>query len=434
MAASRPNVLLFISHDTGRFVSPYGYPTLHTPAFEQLAAEGVRCANAFSTCPLCSPARSAITTGRYPHQNGVMGLTGDATGGFDLYPTERHAARLFGDAGYEAALCGFEHEARDCRAVGFETVMCGRGGVNGGGDLLAYGDELDPWLRDRDATRPFYLQFGCHETHRDWAAHDTPPDAADGVWMPPYLADLPEIRDDMAQMQGAARRLDAGVGAILHRLDQHGVGDNTIVIVTTDHGLDLPRAKGTFYDPGIEVFLFCRWRAGGWSRGVVADRLLSQIGLLPTLLDSCGIPAPDNLAGQSFEPLLRGKACPTPTAIFAEKTYHDTYDPTRALRTERYKYIRYFEANIFQDLRLATMTNRHWWSLDWRRRSVEELYDLSADPLETNNQAGEPDHAATLGELRRQLRDWMRQTADPLLDGPVPSPYYAAQLEAFRAG
>lgn len=433
MPASRPNVLLFISHDTGRFVSPCGYDTVHTPAFEQLAAEGVNCTNTFTTCPLCSPARSAITTGRYPHQNGVMGLTGDGTGGFDLYPTERHAARLFGEAGYEATLCGFEHEARDCRSVGFETVMCGRGGVNGGGDLREYPAGLDAWLRDRDPNRPFYLQIGCHETHRDWAMHDTPPDDSKGVWRPPYLLDLPEIREDMAKMQGASRRLDEGVGSILNLLDHHGVGDDTIVIVTTDHGIDLPRAKGTFYDPGIEVFLFCRWRNGGWRRGVLEDTLLSQIGLLPTLLTACNIPSPDNLAGQSFEPLLRSEACPTPPAVFAEKTYHDTYDPTRTLRTERFKYIRYFEANIFQDLRLATMTNRHWWSLDWRRRTVEELYDLAADPLEANNLSADPDQAETLAELRGQLRDWMRGTNDPLLDGPVASPFYAAQLEAFRA-
>ncbi len=428
---ARPNVLLLISHDTGRFVSPYGYDTVRTPAFEQLAAESVRCAKAFSTCPLCSPARSAITTGRYPHQNGVMGLTGEPTGGFDLYPTERHAARLFGEAGYEAALCGFEHEARDCRAVGFETVMCGRGGVNGGGDLLAYGESLDPWLRDRAPARPFYLQIGCHETHRDWALHSTPPDEANGVWRPPYLLDLPEIRADVAHLQGATRRLDEGLGRILDLLDRHGVGDDTIVIATTDHGLDLPRAKGTFYDPGIEVFLFCRWR-NHWRAGAVEHRLLSQIGLLPTLLESCGLPLPNNLAGPSFAGLLRGETCAMPDAVFAEKTYHDTYDPTRALRTARLKYIRYFEANIFQDLRLATMTNRHWWSLDWRRRSVEELYDLEADPLETRNLAADPEHAETLAELRGQLRDWMCATDDPLLNGPVASPFYAAQLAAFR--
>lgn len=434
MQHSRPNVVIFITHDTGRFVSPYGHSTVQTPRCERLAAEGVRFANSFCTSPLCSPSRASIVTGRHTHQNGVMGLTGDATGAFDLYPSEKHAARLFADAGYASLLCGFEHETRDWRTAGFHAAIAGSGEWhNGGGDLLAYSSELDAWLESRDRNRPFYLQIGCHETHHSWTKDGTQPDSAKGVWVPPFLNDCEDVRREMAELQGAVKRLDTGLGMILDVFDRHGLADDTIFVFTTDHGIDVPRAKGTFYDPGIGVFHFMRYPAGNWGRGRVVNELMSNIDILPTLLEACGIAVPAPIVGRSFLPLLAGGAYTPNDCIFAGKTFHDTYDPTRAVRTSRYKYIRYFEVNIFQDLRLATETRRSYFKDGWRRTSVEEIYDLEADPWEATNLAGDPAHAEVLAALRRRLRDWMRATGDPLLRGPVESPFYAAQRAAFLA-
>ncbi|MCC7492043.1 MAG: sulfatase [Fimbriimonadaceae bacterium] len=432
--AAAPNVLLWTTHDTGRFVGPYGYQTVATPACDRLAAEGVVAEQYFATCPLCSPSRAAICSGLYPHQTGVLGLTSDHLGGWDFAPTVTHAARHFGQAGYESVLCGFEHEVREWQRVGFEHSLNGRGGwFNGGGDLRDAPGELDAWLAARDPARPFYLQLGCHETHRDWAANDTPPDDSRGLWQPPYLHDLPAVRQEVAALQGAVRRLDEQLGRVLAVLRARGVLDQTVVAFTTDHGVDFPRAKGTFYDPGLETLLLLRWPGGGWTGGRRLPQLLSNVDLLPTLLEAAGLPRPAELAGRSFLPLLQGAATGGREAVFAEKTYHDSYDPTRCLRTSRWKYLRHFEVNIFQDLRLATMTNRHYWRTPWLRRGVEELYDLSADPGEEQNLATDPAHAATLATLRRQLRDWMRETADPLLQGMVPNPYYSAQLREFLA-
>lgn len=429
---ARPNVVLFITHDSGRHLSPYGINEVHTPYSQRLASEGVLFSNAFCTSPLCSPSRAACVTGRYPHQNGVMGLTADPTGAFDLYDGEAHAAALFGHAGYEAVLCGFEHETRDCAKAGFETLLCGQGRFNGGGDLRDYGNALDGWLKERPADRPFYLQIGCHETHRVYDRHDTQPDASNGVWMPPYLKDLDEIRQDMAGLQGAVRRLDEGLGAILAALAENGAAEDTIFVFTTDHGIDLPRAKGTCFDPGIETFLIVRYPAGDWGADRRQDEMISNVDILPTLLEACGIEIPTACAGQSFLPLLQGRAYTPNEAVFAEKTYHDTYDPIRCARTARYKYIRYFEVNIFEDLRLATMEQRHWWNTPWRRANREEaLYDIEADPLEMKDVATRPEYAQAKGEMRRLLADWMRRTSDPLLDGPVSSPYYRAALEGL---
>jgi len=429
----RPNVVLFVTHDTGQHVTPYGIEQVQTPHCERLAGEGVTFRHSFCTTPLCAPSRAAIVTGQYPHTNGVMGLTGQATGLFDFHHPEHHAAAIFRDAGYRTLLCGFEHETPHWHEAGFEEAIAGSGGwFNGGGDLLTFGDELDGWLGSRAGDKPFYCQIGCHETHHAWDKHDTPPDESRGVWMPPYLKDIPEVRAEMAQFQGAVKRLDEGLGRIMDAFDRHGLRENTIFVFTTDHGIDMPRAKGTFYDPGIETFLFMRYPAGGWEAGSVREELTTNVDILPTLLEACGIDVPPRCQGRSFLPLLAGGAYEPRDMVFSEKTFHDTYDPTRCIRTDRYKYIRYFEVNIFQDLRLATITRRDYFKDDWRRKTIEELYDLENDPDEMHNVVDDEAHAETLERMRRELITWMRQTEDPLLEGPVSSPRYRQELEALK--
>jgi N-sulfoglucosamine sulfohydrolase len=429
MSDKRPNVVVFITHDTGYHVSPYGYDAVHTPNAERLATEGVRMANSFCTSPLCSPSRACLFTGRFPHQNGVMGLTGDQVGGFDFFPGEQHASLIFSRAGYQSVLCGFEHESRHVAELGFGDLINGNGTwYNSGGDLLDHGKAIGDWLSQRDKHRPFYMQIGCGETHRAWLKNGVEPDDSQGVWMPPYLKDEPELRREMAEFQGSVRHLDAGLGHILDAFDDPEVKDNTIFVFTTDHGIDFPRAKGTMFDPGIGVFLFIRWPAGGLEAGRTCGELVSNVDLLPTLLEACGIPRRDNLAGRSYLPLLQNAPYEPNECVFAEKTYHDTYEPVRAIRTERYKYIRRFEVALMEDIRLATFTRAQWMHQPLRRND-EELYDLEADPWEMNNLAAESAYAGEVDAMQRRLIRWMRRTNDPLLRGPVPSPYYRHRLE-----
>jgi N-sulfoglucosamine sulfohydrolase len=420
----RPSVLLFISHDTGRFISPYGVETVHTPNLERLAAESVLFRRAFCTAPQCSPSRAALVTGRYPHCNGVMGLTHQDYA-WALNPTERPAAKLFGANGYPTWLLGIQHETRDVYSLGFEHVDLGFGVA----ELPA---RLEAALEGRDPSQPFYCQLGCFETHRPWTMPGIPPDSSLGVTVPAYLHDGPESRAEMAALQGSVLHLDEGVGALLEVLERHDQRENTVLVVTTDHGLALPMAKSTLRDPGIETLLLMRYPDGGWPQGERIEDLVSNVDILPTLLEACSLDVPEAVQGASFLPLLQGKGTPTRDAVFAEKTFHDCYDPMRAVRTEKFKYIRYFEKSTHHPVPGDIVdggAHRELGSVP--RFGSEELYDLERDPNETRNLADDEAYGDVCREMRARLAGWMCSTADPLLEGPVGSPFYQASVEGL---
>lgn len=432
----KPNIVVVVSHDTGRFISPYGVETVTTPACERLATEGVLFEQCFSTAPLCSPARAALLTSRYPHQNGVMGLTAGRTGEFDLYEDERHAAEVFRDAGYESVLYGFEHETLDCTRLGFDRIVGGSGEAhNGGGNLEDFPETMDEWLASRSDSRPFYIQVGSHETHRSVDHYDAPPDDRLGLTVPDHLLDTEEVRDDVARFQGLVARWDAAIGGILDWLDRHELSGDTVFVLTTDHGIDFPMMKGTLSDDGIEALALVRYPRGGLQPGARIPDVVSHVDLLPTVCELAGIPPEPQFEGESLAPMLRGEK-PSGTATrrgtaFAEKTFHDSYDPMRCVRTGRYKYVRYFEVSVMEDIRVDTVSR---WGRYVKERCVrrqldqEELYDLCRDPGERENVVQRDDYAEIAADLRRRLVEWMRATDDPLLAGPVMSPLARRKL------
>ncbi len=427
-AGSRPNVVLLITHDTGRHISPYGIKTVHTPNCEKLAGQGVLFKNSFCTGPLCSPSRAAIVTGRYPHSNGVMGLVhGDF--GWEMHDDEKPAAKLFGAAGYATWLLAGQHESPDSKKLGFDVI-------DDNHHLLDLPKHLQPVLEGRDRGKPFFCQVGGFETHRGWETFGTQPDDSLGVHVPPYLNDGPLTRVELAQFQGMVRRFDQGLGMLMELLEAQGVADNTIFVVTTDHGIAMPRAKSTLYDPGIETMLMIRWPGGKWTGGRQCEELISNIDILPTLLEACGISIPSSIQGRSFAGLLNSASYQPNEQVFAEKTFHDWYDPIRCIRTGRYKYVCYFEKNGLYE----TPSDIHHMGSDielaqrYTTRPAEELFDLQQDPRETRNLVKKPEHAALLGQMRQRLGTWMKQTNDPLLKGPVASPFYYRATKRMAAG
>lgn len=426
----RPNILFFTCHDLGRHLGCYGHPTVPSPALDALAGAGLRCANAFCTAPQCSPSRASLHTGCYPHATGVLGLA-HAPFGWRLTPPTQHLAHRLNAAGYHTALIGMQHViARgDAAELGYRQIW----------PVAPAGEEATraaAVLRELAGGPPFYLEVGFEEPHRPYDFGGATPDATRGVAVPSYLPDVPAMRQEMAAFQGAVRAMDTAVGRILAVVDELGLAANTWVIFTADHGIAMPRAKGTLYDAGIEIALLMRWPERHLAGGTVHP-LVSNVDMVPTMLEGLGLPVPATLQGRSFWPLLRGGTYTPRTEIFAEKTFHTYYEPMRAIRTATHKYIVNFEVSTAVDVPTDVRTSPAYAlllpELD-RERVPVELYDLAADPGERTNLAGQPAVAAIEDDLRRRLRAWMQETGDPLLAGPVASPYYADALRRLRAG
>jgi N-sulfoglucosamine sulfohydrolase len=366
----------------------------------------------------------------YPHSAGVLGLAHQPYG-WRLDPRVPHTAQLLAAAGYSTTLVGMQHliERGSAYELGYERVLPVQPAYDEAEAAVALLREVSA------AGRPFYLEVGFEEPHRPYDFGGAQPDTSRGVSVPPYLPDAPESRQDLAAFQGAIRQMDAGVGRILAGLDELGLAETTCVIFVTDHGAAMPRAKCTLYDPGIEVAFLCRWPSCGLSGGLVIETLVSNVDVTPALLEGLGVACPDNLQGRSLWPLLRGNSTAVRSEIYAEKTFHTYYEPMRAIRTDRHKLIVNFEVStavdVPSDIRESPMYPLMRAQLDPVRAPIE-LYDLQTDRWEQSNLADAADLETIQAELRQRLLAWMEQTNDPLLAGPVASPYYSDVLARLR--
>ena len=408
------NFLYIHSHDTGRYVQPYGH-AIPTPNIQWLADQGVMFRNAFCAAPSCSGSRAALLTGEYCHTNGMIGL---AHRGFSLVDYDHQLVRVLAAAGYHTELIGEQHISADEYQLGYDVVHeIPHTGVHSVAPATI--DALRGGLPE-----PFFMSVGFFETHRSFFP---PSSVRDRVYSlpPPFLPDTPEIREDVAGYKASARSLDQGVGTVLNALHQTGLDERTLVICTTDHGLAFPTAKASLLDRGIGVMLIMRG-PGFWG-GRTYDELVSHVDVFPTLCELARIERPAWPVGRSLLPLVEGAEEPgTRTEIFAELTYHAAYEPQRAIRTDRYKYVRRFDDYPFPVLANCddSPSKDAYLARGWGTRKVgrERLHDLFFNPGEGRNVIDDPDYREVLDELRGRLERWMQDTDDPLLRGPVPPP------------
>jgi arylsulfatase A-like enzyme len=231
--STRPNILFIICHDLGTQLGCYGDPSLRTVHLDRLAKAGVRFDNYFCSTPLCSPSRASILTGRYPHSNGVNGLTHR---GFSLNSDERCLPELLAEAGYDTLLFGFQHEASDPHRLGYGWVSERREPPR----CALLTPKVTEFLRTRAGSQgkaPFFAMVGFSEVHRDFKQEFYQPDDPAKVFLPPYLPDTPEVREDFADFHGLIHAADASVGDLLRTLAESGLAESTWVIFTTDHGI-----------------------------------------------------------------------------------------------------------------------------------------------------------------------------------------------------
>jgi N-sulfoglucosamine sulfohydrolase len=417
-AGGKPNNIVYLhSHDTGRWIQPYGAP-VPTPNLARLAAEGVLFRNAFSAAPTCSPSRAALLTGQSPHASGMTGL---AHRGFSLNDYRQHMLHTFRQgAGYRSALIGVQHVARSAEAIGYDRVV-----PTASSRAVHVAPRAVEYLtNEAPRNQPFYLEIGFQETHRTFpppGPREDPRFTAPPVTVP----DTPRTRLDMASFKASARLLDDAYGQVLDALERSGLAGNTLVICTTDHGIAFPDMKCHLTDHGIGVLLILRG-PGGFSGGKVSDAMVSHLDLFPTLCDVAGVDKPRWLEGSSLMPLVRGTSEQIREELFAEVSYHAAYEPKRAVRTRRWKYIRNFGGRTRPVLPNCDdgPSKTEWLEAGWASRPVQpdELYDLVFDPQERRNLAADPAFRRPLDEMRARLEAWMKRTGDPLLAGPVKAP------------
>jgi arylsulfatase A-like enzyme len=414
ITARRPNILYIHSHDTGRYLQPYGH-AVPAPNIQRLAEQGVLFRSAFSAAPTCSPSRASLLTGECPHSNGMLGL---AHRGFSLNDYRKHILHTLRGSGYYSALIGLQHIARDPGVIGYDKV------VSFNGNHVEQVAPAAAAFLGAAPRQPFLLTVGFFETHRVYRKPG--PNEDPRFCLPPApIPDTPQTRWDIASFKASARVLDEGVGTVLRALEANGLAEDTLVISTTDHGIAFPNMKCHLTDGGMGVHLVMRG-PGGFSGGKVCDAMVSQLDLFPTICDLAGAGHPAWLQGKSMMPLIRGEAKEINEEIFAEVNYHAAYEPKRAVRTHRWKYIRHYDGRNHPNLPNCDdgPSKTLWLDHGWRNQLVaaEQLYDLMFDPNEVNSLAGDPAHYAVLEEMRGRLDRWMHATNDPLLHGPIKAP------------
>lgn len=422
--ASKPNIIIFITHDQGQFLGCYNSTqtpnSLNTPNLDNFAKNGIRFTNYFCTAPQCSPSRGGIQTSLYPHQNGLMGLVDR---GWTLPESNKTLPMYLKENGYSTHLMGFQHEVFDAHTLGYDTISkrrsepfynCHKMNKN-------YRKFFQEHQHDE---KPFFLNIGVVQVHRPFGVWSGPPVNPKDVKIPPYLPDNKVVREDLSQFYKSIQGVDECIGNILGMLEELGLRDDTLFIFTTDHGEAYPRAKCTLYDPGIKTLLLMSHpNSEIIKKGVVYEQMASNIDLMPTLLDLIGAKPPEMIEGRSFLSLLKGETDIFRKEVFTEKSFHEVYDPIRSIRTEKFKFIMNFETiqdryQIAADM-LQDAVGKYFLNIVENVRPEEELYDLKSDPDERNNLIDDLSYKETAKELKDKLLDWMSRTNDPLLKGKI---------------
>lgn len=411
------NIVYIHAHDAGRYIQPYGY-AVSTPNLQNFAEEGMTFRQGFCVNPTCSPSRACLLTGQSAHENGMLGL---AHRGFRLKDYDDTLVQFLGQAGYHTALSGVQHIALEPYAktidIGYSEILYERN-IDSHGIAAAAEEFLS-----RKQEKPFFLDVGFFPPHRIGEGEfpaDEPPPSANYVRPPAHLPDTEATRQDFAAYMASVSTFDAMFGRVIDAINQNGLKEDTLIIATTDHGIAFPGMKCRLTDHGLGVMLMLRG-PGGFSGGKLSDAMVTHLDLFPTVCEVLNLEAPERLEGQSLCALAESPDRVLHEEIFAEVNVHAAYEPMRAVRTQRWKYIRHFAQqesvilpNCDNGLSKAYLCDSGWAA---HVPAEQELYDLLLDPQEACNLADKPEHSQVLSEMREALEGWMSTTGDPLLRG-----------------
>ena len=431
---TRPSFVVVIADDMGwDDCGAYGHPRVRTPNVDRLAREGLVFERAFLTTSSCSPSRSSIVTGRYPHSTGAAELHQPLPG------RQLTFSEVLRGGGYYTASAGKWHLGNDA-LVKFDRVYR-KGGPGGSDEWLRA-------LRERPRDRPFFLWLAAVDPHRPYGKDTVPrPHGPADARVPPFLPDVAATRSDLALYYDEISRLDGRLGEVLDELDRQGVARDTFVLFLSDNGRPFPRCKTTLYDAGIRTPFIVRWPARV-KPGRRTKSLVSSVDIAPTLVELAGLRPLLTFQGRSFAPILENPDATVRRHVFAERHWHDYTAHQRAVRSGRYLYI----WNAYPDLpdtppadavRSPTYRamlelleknglNSRQFDCFVRPRPIEELYDLENDPHALDDIIGRPAARQVHGEMRRALADFQRTTGDTVGEERRPDEFHRETGERLR--
>ncbi|APZ96348.1 sulfatase family protein [Fuerstiella marisgermanici] len=437
-AAERPNVVLFMADDVSwNDYGCYGNTAARTPNIDALAANGIRFDRAYLTASSCSPSRSSIITGRYPHNNGKAAeLHKPISGHLPWFP------ETLRDAGYYTALSGKHHmKSTTKRPVPFDHVDGGKNKNNSGGHAN--------WVKvteERPKDKPFFFWFAAYDAHRGWDSDkqwDTdrygPMHKPQDVIVPPFLSDDAATRDDLASYYNEVTRFDYYIGQVVAELKQQRVLDNTLIFVMADNGRPFPRAKTRLHDSGMKTALVAHWPAGIQHTGPSVS-LVSVIDLAPTILKVAGCDVPETMQGVSMQPLFDDSSAGIRQYAFSEHNWHDYEAHGRSVRHGDYMLLKNFRTQLplqgpadsvrspshekLLALKEAGQLSAAQQDVFLAPRPEVELYNVVADPHQLNNLAGNPAHQKQQSELAAVLEQWMDETGDSVPEKISPDTFH----------
>ncbi|KAF2464246.1 alkaline phosphatase-like protein [Lindgomyces ingoldianus] len=437
------NILLMIADDLGYHqMSCYGSSTIRTPNLDKFASSGVKFDMAFTSTASCSGSRTVIQTGLHTHQNGSYGLVGEGNG-FQTSPNIETAPEIFNELGYKTGILGKVHVAPESKypwQVREESESR---------NVAMIADRAEAFFNSsKEENKSFYLTIGFVDPHRQLGIrggfgnvegnHD--PRIKDRIFkpedveIPPFLSDLPEVRQELAEYYRSIHRMDQGVEMILAALDRCSLTSDTLVLFLSDNGPPFINSKTTLYDAGIRLpFLI---RVPGQASNTVNPNLISYTDILPTFIDWAGHSSRSQKPGtahprlgRSILPILISiQENPNWSSVFGSHTFHEitNYWPTRYIRTRRFKYHRNvcwrldfpFAMDLYASLSFESIRNAPNPTIGQRPlsnyifRPAEELYDLARDPAEVRNIAGLKEYESVLRDMRAQLEKWQEETGD----------------------
>lgn len=431
----RPNFVIFIGDDiSAADFGCYGHPSIKTKNVDALAQKGLRFNNAYLSAPSCSPSRTSIITGRYPHNTGGPELHMSKNPHLKNLPQFPHELRK---AGYYSALAGKAHFNGDFENA-FDHVYEPYDSENS--EDLSGTVHWIKAIEKRPKNQPFIMWLAAIDAHRDWDMDlSEGPHSPDDVILPPYLVDTPRTRIDMAHYYNEVHRFDRRIGEVVDVLKEQGVYDNTVFIVMADNGRPFPRDKRWIYDGGIKAPLIIHW-AKKIVDQTISDSFVSSIDIAPTLLEIAGVSIPDTVQGVSFLPLIDNPDGTIRNVVFAERNWHVYRAHDRLVRYGDFTYIRNNTPKLIGFKKPQQIHNRPekitgktasadliegYWNgtLTKVQKFVvqssfpeEVLYNVENDPYQIHNLANNPEYSKILKRMRALLDQWTDETGDTVPD------------------